>query len=233
MADTKSTRKPDWRNNVTWYTHETRFTRLAKAVVKPVIYSIGRVDCAGLENVPTHGPAILSANHFSLFDVLYLGVSVPRHPHYMAKKELYRNRLFGWTIRQFGSFPVYRGEADTWALEQAGRVLHDGSTLFMFPEGTRSKTAALKRGKAGVVMLALEFQAPIMPVAVWGTEKLKLGWKRTQVHISFGQPFDAVAAAGPPPYKHEAYRNVTTLMMKRIAAMMPAEYHGFYADSEA
>jgi 1-acyl-sn-glycerol-3-phosphate acyltransferase len=220
--------KSNWRDRVTWYTYETGFTRFIKALFRPFTNSLAKLECVGFENVPTNGPCIVAANHFSFFDVIYMGIYLPRYPHFMAKKELYEYPLFGWAIRHLGSFPVYRGERDAWALSQAGRVLEAGQILFMFPEGTRSgRKAQLRRGKPGAVKLALEHRAPIIPVAIWGTQDFKLGWKRMTVNIQIGEPLDVVSMAGPPPYKHET-RQLTTLMMQKIAEMLPPEHRGMY-----
>lgn len=222
----------DWRENVTWYTGDTFIGELVKAVLRPPYAMLTKTTIKGFENIPTDGPNIVAANHIAWLDILSVGLTLPRHPHFMAKKELFKNPVVGWVLRQGGSFPVDRGAGDNWALTQAGRVLRDGEVLFMFPEGTRSKKGTLKRGKIGVVKLALEHQVPVIPVAVWGTENFKLGWKRTPVQIRFGAPIDVVAEAGPPPYPHEVLRNLTTQMMQRIAVMLPESYRGFYADSE-
>jgi 1-acyl-sn-glycerol-3-phosphate acyltransferase len=231
MVDSSQTMSPkrDWRDTVTWYTYETKFSRFAKAVCRPPLYSLARVECVGLENIPPSGPGIVAANHFSLLDVLYMGVQLPRYPHFMAKKELYKYPLFGWILRHLGSFPVYRGEGDGWALAQAGRVLEAGQILFMFPEGTRSgRKAQLRRGKAGAVKLALKHQVPLIPAAIWGTQNFKIGWKRMKVNIQVGESLDMVALAGPPPYKRDIPRQLTTLMMQKIAEMLPPEHRGMY-----
>ncbi|MBN1994137.1 MAG: 1-acyl-sn-glycerol-3-phosphate acyltransferase [Anaerolineae bacterium] len=222
-------KKSDWRDTVTWYNYETGFTRFARTVLKSLFWAMARVECTGLENIPPAGPGIVASNHFSLYDIIYTGLALPRHPHFMAKRELYKNPLFGWAIRQLGSFPVNRGEGDTWAMGQAGQVLAAGQLLFMYPEGTRGRTAQLKRGKVGVVKLALEHQVPVIPTAVWGTQDFAIGWKRTQIHICIGEPLDVATLAGSPPYKHEVPRELTTLMMQKIAEMLPPEHRGVYA----
>jgi 1-acyl-sn-glycerol-3-phosphate acyltransferase len=224
------TKKQDWRDDVTWYTHETDIARLLKTLLRPVFFAMAHMECVGLENIPATGPGIVASNHFSLYDVTYLGAILPRHAHFMGKRELYQHRLFGWAIRQLGSFPVYRGEGDTWAMKQAGRVLAAGQLLFMFPEGTRGgRNAQLKRGKIGVARLALEHQVPVIPVAIWGTHDVKIGWKRNRIFVHVGEPIDMAAWAGPPPYKHKVTRELTTVMMQRIAAMLPPEHRGVYA----
>jgi len=225
----------DWRDNVTWYTGDTFVGKLARAILRPLFSAMDHTTIEGLDNIPVDGPCIVAANHFSLFDIITVGLVLPRLPHFMAKAELFKNPVLGWVIRKGGSFPVNRGEGDTWALEQAGRVLTGGSILFMFPEGTRGKgqKAKLKRGKVGVVKLALDYQVPVIPTAVLGTQDFKIGWKQNNITIRFGEPLDVVALAGAPPYKHEVSRELTTVMMRQIAALLPPEYRGFYADAEA
>lgn len=223
----------DWRDDVTWYTGDTFIGELVKAILRPFFKAMDHTTIEGIDNIPAEGPCIVAANHFSMFDIITIGLALPRHPHFMAKTELFKNPVLGWIIRKGGSFPVNRGAGDTWALEQAGRVLADGSILFMFPEGTRGKgqQVKLKRGKVGVVKLALDYQVPIIPTAVLGTENFEIGWKRNNIKIQFGEPLDVVALAGSPPYKHDLPRELTTVTMRQIAAMLPPEYRGFYADS--
>ncbi len=233
MPDTKSSQPEtrDWRDSVTWYTHETAFARLARFVARPLLLAAARVECVGMEKIPASGPCIVAANHISNLDVLYMGGLIPRFPHFMAKRELYRNPIFGWTIRMLGSFPVNRGEGDVWAIRQAGKVLEAGNVLFMFPEGTRSgRKAQLKKGKVGVVKLALEHQAPVVPAAISGTERFRLGWPRPHLRMVFADPLDMVALAGPPPYTHQTLRDLTDLLMTTIARLLPPEYRGVYAD---
>lgn len=220
----------DWRDTVTWYTYETTFIRVAKIVVGFLLRPLDHVECVGLDNLPADGPCIVAVNHVSGFDVIYMGLYLPRHPHFMAKIELYRYPLLSLAIRLGGSFPVNRGEGDAWALKQAGRILAAGQILCMFPEGTRSgRKAQLKRGKVGTVKLALEYKVPIVPVAILGTQNFRLSLRhKNQISIKFDKPLDVAAMAGEPPYKHETLRELTTVLMRRIAAMLPPAQRGQY-----
>lgn len=221
----------DWRDNLTWYTHETALSRAIKWVGSLYFHAVAEVERIGFDNFPATGPCILASNHISNLDVVYLAVCLPRHPHFMAKVELYKNPIFGWAIRLCGSFPVNRGENDTWALRQAGRVLEAGQLLCMFPEGTRSKDKAqLRRGKVGAVKLALDYHAPVVPVAVSGTENFSFKrWKGNKIRIQAGPPLDMAALAGPAAYDGDTLRELTTMLMQRIAAMLPPAYRGIYA----
>lgn len=222
----------DWRDTVTWYTHQTWVAWTTKLATIPLVFLLARTDCQGLEHVPAAGPCIIAANHIHNFDIIFLGRYTPRYPHFMAKQELYRNPLLGWYFRQLGSFPVNRGESDKWALRQAGRVLADDQMLFMFPEGTRSgRQAQLKRGKVGAVKLALQHRVPLMPVAIWGTENLRFTFTRAgHVNMRYGPPLDLVALAGDPPYHHQILRHLTDQVMQQIAAMLPPRYRGVYGE---
>ena len=232
MTDTSlaTSPNPDWRDSVTWYTHQTWLARATELAATPLLFLLAKVDCQGREYVPATGPCIIAANHIHNFDILYLGKHMPRYAHFMAKRELYRNPFLGWYFRQLGSFPVNRGQSDSWAMRQAGRILAEGQVLFVFPEGTRSgRQASLKRGKLGAVRLALKHQAPIVPTAIWGTEHLRYTFTRSnQVNIRFGQPLDVLALAGPAPHSRETLQALTGQLMQQIAAMLPPGYRGVY-----
>lgn len=221
----------DWRDNLTWYTHETGLSRVIKRAGGLYFHAVAEVERIDFDNFPATGPCILASNHISNLDVIYLALYAPRHPHFMAKVELYKNPIFAWVIRLCGSFPVNRGENDAWALRQAGRVLEAGQMLSMFPEGTRSKDKAqLRRGKVGAVKLALDYHAPIVPVAISGTENFSFkGGKGNKIRIQAGPPLDMAALAGSAAYDSDTLRELTTVLMQRIAAMLPPAYRGVYA----
>ena len=220
----------DWRDTVTWYTHKTWVARATHVVANLLLPLLAKTDCRGREHVPSTGPFILCANHMHYFDIIFFGRDTPRFPHFMAKRELYKNPLFGWYIRMLGSFPVSRGEGDVWALRQAGRVLEAGKPLFIFPEGTRSgHKAQLRRGKLGAVRLALKYEVPVVPAAIWGTEDFRYTpTLSNNVNIRYGQPLDMVSLAGSSPHNHEQQRELTDQIMRHIAALLPAQYRGVY-----
>lgn len=221
--------KKDWRDRVTWYTHETALLKLVRLTVRSILPVLATTECVGFENIPRHGPCILASNHINNLDVLFYGSYLPRHTYSMGKKELFDIPLFGWALRMLGSFPVHRGEQDQWALEQASRILDAGEMLFLFPEGTRGgREAKLRKGKTGSVKLALTHQAPLIPAAIIGTQDFRWGWRRNHIRMQVGQPLDVAALAGSPPYEYETIRELTTILMREIAGLLPPAHRGFY-----
>jgi len=218
----------DWRDRTTWYTHETFLPHFIKLIGRPLFRLVMNLERIDWDNIPA-GPCILAPNHINNFDVLAIGLYVPRHPFYMTKKELFKNPVMSWIIRLCGAFPVDRGGRDAWPLRQAGRVLEAGQMLCMFPEGKRSgRKAQLRRGKPGTVKLALEHKVPIVPAAILGTQHIKIGRTRPKATFQIGEPLDVATLAGPPPYTNETIRELTTLLMERIAKMLPPEHRGVY-----
>jgi 1-acyl-sn-glycerol-3-phosphate acyltransferase len=124
---------------------------------------------------------------------------------------------------------VKRGEADRQAIRAASEQLKQGKTFIIFPEGTRSKTRTLAKGYAGLGMIALRSGAPVVPVAVWGSEHMlrKFG---ARVTVSYGKPI--VLKPKGTKITREDIDNATDEIMRRIAAMLPPQYRGAYAEQQ-
>lgn len=137
----------------------------------------------GRENIPAEGGFVLALNHRSNWDVIAGGLSCPRQLHFMAKKELFQNKLFGWFLRHINAFPLDRGGNDLKAIKTALSLLKSGEVLGIFPEGTRVKHGEDVSAKAGVSMLALRAKVPVVPGVIVGDYKL---FRR--VYVVFGEP---------------------------------------------
>jgi len=181
----------------------------------------------GRDNVPSQGSLLIVANHLNLADPPLLGVSLDRKVIFMAKKELFYSRVIGYFIRGFGSFPVQRGQLDRKALRQAEQLLAQGLALVMFPEGKRSKNAQLQPGFSGSALIAWHSGAPILPVGIAGTERIKgAGWllRRPQITVNIGRPFYL------PPVSSKLTKlkmpEHTDFIMEHIAELLPPEYWG-------
>jgi len=187
----------------------------------------------GRENVPKEGGLIVASNHLNNADPPMLARALGRPPIFMAKKQMHDMPVAGLFFRAWGTFPVRRGEVDRAALRSAEELVHRGEMLLMFPEGTRSRTAKLARGKPGTAMIALRTGAPVLPVAITGTEAAD--WPSfflkprsfERVKVTIGEPFTL-----PRPEKIDATaaKEATDVIMRKIAALLPAEYRGAYAE---
>src|SRR3712207_718673 len=135
-----------------------------------------RLQRHGREHIPTEGPLLLAANHRSFLDPFVLGAMTKRPIYYVAKRELFEKRWQAWLLNALGAFPVDRGASDPEMLETARQILARGDVVLMFPEGTRVRTGPLGEPKRGLALLALETGAPVVPLAVAGTEHVRKGW---------------------------------------------------------
>lgn len=172
---------------------------------KAIFYLFFTVFCrwrvTGRENLPRHGPVVVVCNHISLWDPVAVGVALPRRVYFMAKEELFRIPLVGLVLKGLGAFPVHRGEADLAAMRRAMRLLRQGKVVGIFPEGGRNRSGGVQTFQRGAALLAARCRAPIVPVAVIGTNRI-LGragaFYRFQVRV--GRPIfpgpEAVLAKG-------------------------------------
>jgi 1-acyl-sn-glycerol-3-phosphate acyltransferase len=137
-----------------------------------------RMSRIGVGHVPRQGAAIIAANHRSFFDPFVIGTMARRPVYYVAKRELFEiHPLVSWLLSSLGAFPVDRGRADLDMIETAKELLARGELVLIFPEGTRTRPGPLGAPKRGVGRLALETGAPVIPIAVIGTEAIRRGWR--------------------------------------------------------
>src|SRR3954469_3566774 len=112
---------------------------LTRAVLQPFAHLFWRLSRIGREHIPAKGPVLLVCNPRSIIDPFIIGLCTRRPIYYVAKEEIFRNRLLGWLVSSLGAFPVRRGQADADMIETAKAVLRRGDAVLMFPEGTRTR----------------------------------------------------------------------------------------------
>ena len=190
-----------------------------------------RLHVEGLDNVPRTGPVILVGNHVATLDPPMVTALVPRLDVFaMAKQEAFRRPLARFFLHGWNTFPIVRHSADRRALERALQVLREGHVLALFPEGTRSKDARLSRAYPGAGFIALRSGAPIIPVAIWGSEdvlpKGRYLPRSAHVHVRYGAPLTVARrrADGTRVPNQEAADE----MLRAIAALLPERYRGVY-----
>jgi 1-acyl-sn-glycerol-3-phosphate acyltransferase len=204
--------------------------------------SITRVRVEGdLGAIPREGPVILAANHISNADPVLVGAwltpRLGRRIHWLGKKEMFDWPIVGYVARNGGIVPVDRGAADVEAFRMASRVLEAGEVLMVFPEGTRSPTAELQPPKDGLAMLALRSGATIVPIGISNTDRF---WPKGRpiprpgghVTMRVGEPFKIADLLPPELDRKSAKRLATTLVMRRIAALLDPRHRGPYAADE-
>jgi 1-acyl-sn-glycerol-3-phosphate acyltransferase len=201
-----STHGPDW-----VYT-------LARLLLTPVCLVAYRARCVDVPNVPRSGPAIIAPNHFSAMDHFFCGLYLRRRVRFMAKSQLFRGAL-AWILRHGGAFPVQRGRHDERAIATALKILEQGGAVVIYPEGGRSRDGRIaEHARAGVGRLALESGAPVVPVAIHGSEHAR-NWKRLQfprVQVRYGEPlrFERVEHSS-----HEAQQAVADEVLDAVRGL--------------
>lgn len=198
-------------------------------IIKPFFL---RLRIEGRERVPRRGGCVFAINHTAGPDYVIVGYASPRQVFYMAKAEIFAfHPLLAWLVGSAGAFPVQRGKGDTQAVEQAVKMVAAGHIVGMFPEGTRSKSGQLQRGKTGVARIAMNGDVPIVPVVVINSEPVLRDFKklqpRPQVTLRFGAPIPPTGDANDP----EAVRRLTSTMMLAMAELLPEDRRGYYADA--
>lgn len=140
--------------------------QLCKYLLLPFVYILYRPKVINKSNFPFQGKCIVVSNHISLIDPVVIGCSLPRQLYYMAKTELFRNKIMRAILVRIGAFPVKRGAADISAIKNALLILKKDDVLGIFPEGKRSKTGELQDFESGVALIALKAGAPILPILI-------------------------------------------------------------------
>jgi 1-acyl-sn-glycerol-3-phosphate acyltransferase len=151
---------------------------------------------------------------------------------FMAKKELFRFRVIGAFLSS-GAFPVNRGQMSGRAMRQSLELLTGGGILAVFPEGMRSPTSQLGPAMPGVAMIAVRSGAPVLPVAITGTEQFGRRdwlWRRPVINITIGPPFHIPSQNGK--LTKDRLAELTNGIMGNIAALLPPQYRGHYRERE-
>jgi 1-acyl-sn-glycerol-3-phosphate acyltransferase len=192
-----------------------------RVVLLPFVKVWYRFRVTGAEHIPKDGPVIIAPNHKSFYDSFFVGLATRRPVHFMAKTELFRGRSARF-LNGLGAFPVKRGTADPEALEPARILLERGRVLALFPEGTRFRDPdSLKAPRRGAGRLAIEEQAPIVPCAITGTERLFAGgWfpKPVRVQVAF-------APAVTPAQLEATPQAAAELIEEHVWPQVEREFH--------
>jgi 1-acyl-sn-glycerol-3-phosphate acyltransferase len=209
---------------------------ILRAFLTPFLMILFRPKVKGLRHVPASGPLIIASNHLSFSDSIFMPLVVPRKVTFLAKSEYFtspgpKGLLKKLTFIALGQVPVDRsgGRRSEAALITGLKVLAEGKCLGIYPEGTRSPDGRLYKGRTGIARLAIESGAPIIPVAMFNTEKIQptgtVVPKVMRVKMIFGEPMYFEGDSTDLQY----LRVVTDQIMSRIQEMSGQEYVDTYA----
>ena len=206
------------------------FYWLVKAVLRPVFTVLFRPSVSGRQHIPRSGGAVLASNHLSMCDSLFLPVMTRRRVTFLAKQEYFtgrgpKGRAKAAFVRWTGLIPIDRDNSDAAAaaLAAGARAVRDGRLVCVYPEGTRSPDGRLYRGKTGAARIALDTGAPIIPVAMVGTDAVqpigKVMPSLARVEIRLGAPLLPPPAATDPAELAAQARTLTEQVMDALAAL--------------
>ncbi len=204
---------------------------ILRSLARVLTFAALRVSTRGIENFPKHGPMLVVINHLGDADVFPLLAFLPPVAplEALAKIELYDHWLVGPFFRMYGVIWIHRGRPDRKAIRAALEGLAEGRIVALAPEGRQSVIGGLEEGNEGAAFLALKSGAPIVPVALTGTENSNVyghlkRLRRAPVTLSVGEPFFLQEQAG----RQETIRQGTQQIMESLASLLPESYRGEY-----
>src|SRR6202451_2865707 len=206
------TREPDW-------TYE-----LTRVLTSLYAYTFLRVRSISSEKVPGSGAVILAPNHFSFMDHFLMGCYIRRKVRFMAKSQLFKPGLMQFIYTHGGVFPVRRGARDEEVFITAETILARGGAITMYCEGGRSRTGKVaEQAKRGIGRLALETGAPVVPIAIHGSSRIR-NWKRLQ--------FPQVTVQYGDALRWERTENPTREQQQEVADEILTQIRALYAGLE-
>lgn len=212
---------------LTWWRRVARV--FLRGLMKLTTLVTMQATVRGMENFPQQGPALVVINHLGDADVVLLAAVIPRSIDGMGKIELSEHWLVGSIFRAYGVIYIHRGRPDRKAIRAALEGLAEGRMLALAPEGRQAVDGKLEEGTDGAAFLAMKSGAPIVPIAMTGTENENIyshlrRWQRARVTLTVGKPFRLQVQAN----RQKMLREGTQQIMAALASLLPESYQGNY-----
>jgi 1-acyl-sn-glycerol-3-phosphate acyltransferase len=209
--------------------------RTLEIAAKALVMATGtRITYQNLENIPRTGGAVMAINHTSYVDWLPAALAVHyrgRRIRYMIKAEMQQVKIVNFLIKHTKTIPVNRGSGAE-AYAEAVRLLKAGEVVGLMPEATISRSFEPKEFKTGAARMALEAEVPMVPLIVWGAQRIwtkdhprNVGWKKIPVIVAAGRP---LSPAGDVEHLDEALRDEMTALLHRVQEEYPHPEGAFW-----
>ncbi len=213
--------------------------RIARRIFRPifrlVFHLLSDVKIIGRENVPKHGPYLITINHVSLFEPPFILAFWPTPPEGAGAVEIWSRPGQAILVRLYHGIPVHRGDFDRQLLDTMIAVLKSGRPLLLAPEGGRTHHIGMRRALPGVAYIVDKTGVPVIPVGIIGTTddfmNRALHLKRPRLEMRIGKPLILPQVEGKGAMRHEALQANADKIMQAIAELMPPEYRGVYQTS--
>ncbi len=204
---------------------------LVRPFFRPESFPYARFTVTGVEHIPSRGPVLLATNHRSYFDVAAIGLvaaRLRRPVRFLAKQEVFDAPVVGQLARSLGGIAVERGTGSTEPMRQAAAALRAGEVVIVLPQGTIPRGEAffdpVLHGHTGAARLAAETGAPVVPIGLWGTERVWPRSSKVPIMTALPHPPRVTVTVGEPvPLELEDAVADTTALMAAIADLLPDE----------
>ncbi|MCK5795020.1 MAG: 1-acyl-sn-glycerol-3-phosphate acyltransferase [Anaerolineales bacterium] len=222
------------RYHVPFYTRINR--RFLKVFFRGFFHLLGKVELYGMENIPDHNKYVAIFNHVSLVEVPFIAAFWPTILEIIGAAAVWDRPGVSIVVKMWSGVRVKRTEFDRDVFKQVIQVFEANRPLMISPEGGRSHSPGLRRGKPGVAYIIDQVDVEVLPVAVVGNtiDFLKKGirGKRPPIQMIVGEPFKLPPLDGRGEERRLMRQHNTDYIMARLAALLPESYRGVYAEYE-
>ena len=212
------------------------FRGIFRPIFRLVFYLLSDGKIIGKENIPTHGPYMVTINHISLFEAPFIAAFWPKPLEAAGAVEIWDRPGQATLVRLYGGIQVHRGEFDRQVLETMIAALKSGRPLLIAPEGRRSHAPGMQRAMPGVAYIVEKTGVPVLPVGFVGTTEDFLSraihFQRPRIEMRIGKPIILPPVEGKGATRRESLQANADRIMLAIAALIPPEYHGVYRSSK-
>ena len=208
--------------------------RFLRVFFRLLFHTLGKVEVIGLDKIPADNKYVVAFNHVSMVEVPFIGAFWPTILEIIGATVVWERPLHALVAKGWAGIQVYREGFDREVFQKVVQVFESGRPLMISPEGTRSKTPGMQRGKPGIAYIVDKVKVPVIPVAVVGNtyDFIKDGFwgKRPIIQMIVGDLIHLPPLQGRGKERRNMRQHNTDIIMARIAELLPEEYRGVYSD---